>query len=246
MKTFSTLMLVCLMVGVGPRAAVGQVPSSPRSHAGVALTLVAPLGLGADIAVPIGERVNLRGGFNVLQFGHDFDEEGIMYAAQLKLRSVSAHLDWFPFGGGFHVSPGVMLYNGNEGAADATVPSGGTFALGDESLTSDPADPVRGTAAVSFERKVAPSVRIGWGNIVPRGNRRWSVPFEIGVVFSDEATTAFSLGGSACASDGTNCRDIAADPELQAEVRKEQEQLNDDLSVLKVIPVISLGFSIRF
>ena len=99
---------------------------------------------------------------------------------------------------------------------------------------------------MSFERKVAPSVRIGWGNIVPRGDRRWSVPFEIGVVFSDEPTTAFSLGGSACASNGTKCREIAADPELQSEVRKEQAQLNDDLSVLKVIPVISLGFSVKF
>lgn len=246
MRTFFSVMLVCAIGGAVPSTAAGQVPSSPRSNGGVALTLAAPLGVGADIAVPVGERVNLRGGFSVLQFSHDFDEDGIMYAAELKLRSVSAHLDWFPFGGGFHVSPGVMLYNGNEANADASAPPGGTFTVGDESLISDSADPARGTAAVSFERKVAPSLRIGWGNIVPRGSRRWSVPFEIGVVFSSAPTTALNLGGTACASDGTNCRDIAADPELQAEVLKEQAQLDDNLSVLKVIPVISLGFSVRF
>ena len=212
----------------------------------MAFTLAAPLGFGADIAVPVGERVNLRGGFNVFGLSRDFDDDGITFAAQLKLRSVSAHLDWFPFGGGFHLSPGVMLYNGNELNADALVPGGETFELGEESLTSDPSDPVTGTVAMSFERAVVPSVRIGWGNIVPRGTRRWSIPFEFGVVFSRAPTAVFSLNGSACASGGTDCRGIATDSQLQADVQKEQEQLNDDLSVIRVIPVISLGVSVKF
>ena len=245
MKTFLTFWLVCLMVGAGSRTAAGQALSSPSSHVGVAFTLAPPLGFGADIAVPVGEKVNVRGGFNVFGLSHEFDNDGITFDAQLKLRSVSAHLDWFPFGGGFHLSPGVMLYNGNEVNANAFVPSGETFDLGDESLTSNPSSPVTGTAVVSF-KKVAPSVRVGWGNIVPRGDRRWSIPFELGVVFSNSPTAVFSLGGSACARNGTNCRNIAADPQLQADVQKEQDQINDDLTVLKVIPVISLGFSVVF
>ena len=147
MKTFFALSLVCLMVGAGSRTAAGQVLSSPTSHAGVALTLAAPLGIGADIAVRVNEKVNVRGGFNVLSLSHDFDNDGITLAAQLKLRSVSAHIDWFPFGGGFHLSPGVMLYNGNEVNANASVPGADAFDLGDESLTSDPSDPVVGTAS---------------------------------------------------------------------------------------------------
>ena len=43
-----------------------------------------------------------------------FEDDGITLDATLTLRSASAHLDWFPFGGGFHLSPGVMLYNGNQ------------------------------------------------------------------------------------------------------------------------------------
>lgn len=183
MKTSLTCALVCLMVAAGSRTAAGQVLFSPNSNAGVAFT-VATLGLGVDVAVPVSENVNVRGGFSAFSLNHDFDNDGITFAAQLKLRSVSAHLDWFPFNGGFHVSPGVMLYNGNEVNADARVPSGNTFNLSDARLISDPANPVTGTAVVSFERKVAPSVRVGWGNIVPRGNRRWSIPFEIGAVFA--------------------------------------------------------------
>lgn len=246
MRTFFTLLLVCLMVGAGARPATGQALPSPNPHVGVAFTLAAPLGFGADIAVPVGERVNVRAGFSVFSLSHDFDNDGVTLAAQLKLRSVSAHLDWFPFGGGFHLSPGVMLYNGSEVNASASVPGGDAFDLGKESLTSNPSNPLAGTAAVAFDRKVAPSMRLGWGNIVPRGNRRWSMPFEIGVVFSQAPTAAFNLTGSACESDGTNCRNIATDPELQADVREEQDQVNDDLTLLKVLPVISFGFSVSF
>lgn len=245
MKTFFALALVCLMLGAGSRTAAAQALSSPNSHAGVAFNLSAPLGLGVDIAVPVSEKVNVRGGFNAFSLSRDFDNDGITLAAQLRLRSVSAHLDWFPFGGGFHLSPGVMLYNGNEVNADARVPGGRTFDLGDESLISNPANPVTGTFAVSF-KKVAPSVRLGWGNIVPRSTKRWSIPFEIGLVFSSSPTAALSLGGSACARNGTNCRNLATDPQLQADLNREVAQLNDDLTVLKVIPVISVGYSFKF
>ena len=245
MKTSLTCALVCLMVAAGSRTAAGQVLFSPNSNAGVAFT-VATLGLGVDVAVPVSENVNVRGGFSAFSLNHDFDNDGITFAAQLKLRSVSAHLDWFPFNGGFHVSPGVMLYNGNEVNADARVPSGNTFNLSDARLISDPANPVTGTAVVSFERKVAPSVRVGWGNIVPRGNRRWSIPFGDRRRLRRAPTAVLSLGGGACARDGTNCRNIATNSQLQEDVQEEQNELNDDLDVLRVIPVISIGFSVKF
>ena len=245
MKTSVTCALVCLMIAAGSRTAAGQVPLSPNSNAGAAFT-VSTLGFGADVAVPVSETVNVRGGFSAFSLSHEFDNDGITLDARLTLRSVSAHLDWFPLGGGFHVSPGVMLYNGNEATADARVPSGNTFDLGDASLISDPSSPVTGTAAVTFRSRVAPSVRVGWGNIVPRGNRRWSIPFELGAVFARSPRAALSLGGSACASNGTNCRSVATDAQLQADVQEEQNQLNDDLDLLKVIPVISIGFSVKF
>jgi hypothetical protein len=54
-----------------------------------------------------------------------------------------------------------------------------------------------------------------------------------------------NLGGGACATNGTNCRSVN-DAQLQADIQDEQDQINDDLSVLTVIPVVSLGFSIKF
>ena len=244
MKMPFALALVCLMLAGSSRIAAGQALSTPNSNAGVAVKL-STLGVGVDVAVPVSERLNVRGGFSFFTFNHDFDEDGITLAASLKLRSVSAHLDWFPFGGGFHLSPGVMLYNGNEVDANAIVPGGRRFSLGDDDLISNPANPVTGSATVAFKR-VAPSLLLGWGNIVPRSNRRWSIPFELGVVYSRAPTAALSLVGSACTVNGSNCRNIATEPVLQADLAKEQAQLNSDLGVLKAIPVLSLGFSYKF
>ena len=239
MKLFVTVASVLMLVSFA-----GEARSQTEMHGGVGVKL-GTLGIGFDGAVPVNDRVNVRGGVNFFNFNHDFDNDGITLAAQLKMRSISAQVDFFPFAGGFHVSPGLMLYNGNRVEATAFVPAGTTFDLGNETLLSNPANPVSGSATIGF-KKVAPSVTFGWGNIVPRGNRRWSIPVELGVVFSRAPTATFSLGGSACLRNGTNCRSIAADPTLQADVREQETKLNDDLSALKMIPVISFGFGYGF
>ena len=244
MNRISALVLIPALLACGVGTASAQPVTSPNSHVGVAIKL-STLGIGVDAAVPVHDRVNIRGGFSALSLNHDFDTDGITLAAQLKLRSVSTYLDWFPFGGGFHVSPGVMLYNGNEMSAVASVPGGKKFSLGDESLVSNPANPVTGNAAVGFE-KVAPAILIGWGNLVPRGQRRWSIPFEIGIVYSRAPIATLTLGGSACNQNGANCRNIASDATLQADLATQQRNINSDISPLKALPVVSLGFSYKF
>lgn len=231
-----------LVFTAGPAAA--QQDRGPHSSVGVAAK-VSTLGGGVDVALPVLERANIRVGVNMFTFNHDFDSDGITFAASLKLRSVSASLDWFAFGGGFHLSPGVMLYNGNEVSIRAFVPPGHTFDLGDDTLFSSATDPITGNGDIAFN-KVAPSLTLGWGNIVPRGNRRWSIPFELGIVYSRAPTATLGFAGSACLPNGTNCRSVAADARLQADVAREQSTLNDDLAVLKIIPVVSLGFSYKF
>ena len=244
MKVFRAVVLAgsTTLCAVGPAAAQGDL-IGPHSSVGLAVKL-STLGVGVDAAFPVLERANVRVGFNAFTFNHDFDTDGLTLAANLKLRSFSAYFDWFAFGGGFHISPGVMLYNGNEVSAVATVGSQ-TFSLGDDRLVSDRANPVTGTGKVSYER-VAPSLLIGWGNIVPHGDRRWSIPFELGAVYSRAPVLTLSLLGSACAQNGTNCRNIATDPTLQADVTRQQAKVNSDLSSLKAFPVVSLGFSYKF
>jgi hypothetical protein len=104
---------------------------------------------------------------------------GITYNGQLRLRSAQINYDWFPFHGAFHLSPGVLVYNGNRITAGLLVPSGKNFNLDHSTFRSDPTDPIRGNAAITFE-KVAPAFLLGWGNLIPRRSRHFSFPFEFG------------------------------------------------------------------
>jgi len=240
MRLFAAIAVSALMIAFQPRDASSQT----TAHGGVAAK-VSTLGFGFDGGVAVAEQANVRVGVNFFSFSHDFDKDGITMAAQLKLRSVSAQFDWFPFAGSFHVSPGLMLYNGNRVEATAFTPGGTRFDLGGDTLLSNPANPVNGDARIAFKR-VAPSVVFGWGSVVPRGEKHWSIPVELGVVFSRAPTATLNLAGSACLPNGTNCRNIATEPLLQADLREEEANLNDDISVLKVLPVISFGFSYGF
>lgn len=66
-----------------------------------------------------------------------------------------------------HVSPGVLLYNGNKVSANVSVPGGQTFTLSNTNYVSDAADPIAGTGKLTVY-KAAPMALIGIGNLVPR------------------------------------------------------------------------------
>ena len=208
---------------------------------GVRLSL---LGAGAEAAVSLGHHLNVRGGFNLFSYSRNFSHDGVSYKGQLNLRSGEAHLDFFPFGNGFHLSPGLLLYNGNGATANVTVPGGSTFTLGGNSYMSDPTNPIGGTGKLDF-RKVSPSAMIGFGNLVPR-HGHFSLNLEAGVVFQGAARTKLGLTGNACLPDGSNCVDAATDPNVQASVQAEQVKLNNKLSPFQYYPVLAFGFGYRF
>ena len=230
-----------LVLGAGVAAAQ---TTAPAAHVGVAVRTLVPFPAGVDVAVALSPKVNLRAGFNLFTLTHDFDNDGLNIAAKLKLSEFDTHLDWYPGGGSFHISPGLLVYNNIEVNGDATVTAGTSFDLGDATLFSNPASPVTGKARVGFDRG-APSILIGWGNVLPRGTRRSSIPFEIGVIYSKAPLATLTLSGSACTASNANCRDIASDATLQNDLKTEVDKMNKDLEVLKFIPVVSLGFSIR-
>lgn len=234
-------LLASAQQGPGGSAAA---PGNVRSRVGLYFK-VSSLGYGIDVATPISDKLNVRGGFTYFGFSRDFDDDGITIDATGKLRSVSASLDWFPFSGAFHISPGVLVYNGVGIDATAKVPPNRVFSLSDTDYVSNPANPVTGTLTMSFP-KVAPSITFGWGNIMRRGGRHWTIPVELGVAFTRSPAVALNLTGSACAVNGSNCRAISTDPTLQRDLRDQEAQINDDLSVLKLYPMLSVGFSWRF
>jgi hypothetical protein len=241
-----SLRYVCALVAISlcPNLSLAQSESAPFSSFGVGIK-ASLLGFGAEVATPLARRFNLRAGFNAFSYNRGFNKDGVAYAGQLTFRSGEAHLDWFPLGGSFHVSPGALIYNGNQILANASVASGQTFTLNGASYTSDAADPVAGLGKVDF-REAGPMITAGWGNHLPRGRRRFSVPFEFGAIYTGAPQASLSLAGSACDSTGVNCRKIATDATIVSNVQAEQNKLNKDMAAFKFYPVISVGFGVKF
>jgi len=215
---------------------------TPHIAAGVKISL---LGIGGEVAVPITDKMDIRAGFNGFSYDRNFDKDGVSYAGHLNFRSAEAHYDWFPFGGSFHLSPGMLIYNGNKITADAAVAGGQSFDLDNTTYTSDPNNPVHGNGKIDF-KKVAPILTIGWGSLLPGNGRHWSIPFEIGAAYQNAPRATLSLAGGACDSTGLNCRDINSDPSVLSNVQAEQDKLNKDMTSFKFYPLISVGFGYRF
>jgi hypothetical protein len=190
------------------------------------------LGIGVEAATAVTQRSNVRAGFNGFNYSRDFTKDGINYSGTLSLRSFEILYDRY-LKGGFHVSPGLLVYNGNRGDATASVDGGSSFTLGGTSFLSDRTNPVSGTGTVKV-RKAAPMVLLGFGNPLPRNSRHFAVNFEFGVVFQGSPDTRLNLN---------NVGSIA---DIQSRIQSEQNKLNDSLSFLKYYPVVSLGFGYKF
>jgi hypothetical protein len=215
--------------------------SSSRIGIGVKFST---LGAGIEVATPLAGKLNLRGGFNIFRYSRAITNNGIVYDGNLHFQSAEAHLDWFPIGG-FHVSPGLLFYNGNAVTATAAVPGGQSFTLGGTQYLSDPAVPVTGTGNLDFV-KVAPSIMVGVGNLIPRNGRHYSFLFEIGGAYQGSARVALNLTGNVCDPTGTICRPISSDPTVQANIAAQQQKIKNDVNPYRFFPVISGGIGFNF
>jgi hypothetical protein len=205
---------------------------------------VSTLGAGVEAAIPVFGRLNFRGGFNAMSYGHAFHQDGVPYNGSLSLRSAEASLDWFPFGE-FHVSPGLLLYNGNKITATTVVAGGQSITLNDFTYTSDPNSPLHGSGNVVFW-KAAPKLTLGWGDLIPRSGRRWSFLGEVGIAYQGTPRASLAFQGNVCNPSGLNCVNVATDPTVQANITGEQGKISYNLYPLRFYPIVSVGFGFNF
>ncbi len=218
--------------------------TAPFSRIGIGVK-VSTLGAGIEAATPLAQKFNLRGGFNMIRYSHTITDSGIQYDGQLHFQSAEAHLDYFPFWG-FHVSPGLLFYNGNQINATAMVPGLQNFSVGGTTYESDPAVPVTGTAKMDFV-KVSPSIMLGVGNLIPRSGRHYSFLFEVGGAYQGSARVGLNLAGNICTPGNlATCHSIASDSTAQANILAQQVKIQHDVNPYRFYPVISLGVGFNF
>ena len=186
------------------------------------------LGIGVEFAhtLPV---ANLTGRVAWNGFNYDYDDsiDGIDYELGLELSSVTALVDWRPWGKAMHLTAGVV-FNGNEiGATSAAAQS---YEIGGQTFTADQVGTLRGN--VSFDDDVVPYFGLGWN--IPVAPKT-ALSLEMGVVFQGSPKLSLSADGA-----------LADDPLFQAELAAEEAEFQDDISNLEYYPVIALGVQRRF
>jgi hypothetical protein len=207
-------------------------------------TKTGTLGLGGQIATPLTRWLNLRGGFDLFNFGYSLTNSGTNYYSALHMESGEVSADFYPFHrSSFHVSPGLLIFKSRL-SASMLVPGGNTFSENDVDYTSDPSDPVTGSGTAHFGRTVMPAFTMGFGNMIKRREHsHWSVPVEVGAAYTGQNTVNFGFAGSVCDSDG--CGSVN-DPSVAQNVNAEQNKINEEIKRFKIYPILTTGVSYRF
>jgi hypothetical protein len=189
---------------------------------------VSTLGLGAEVATQIAPGINARIGLNGLTVEYDGTEDDIEYNFDFELFSAAVLLDWHALGGGFRLSGGFLL-NGNKINADA-VPSD-TYTIGDQEYAGS--DVGRLNGKLDFN-SFAPYIGLGWGDLVGQ-KRNLGLVLDIGLAFQGSPKVKLNAAGL-----------IAGDAGFQADLAREQDQLEEDLDDFGIYPVASLGLRYSF
>ena len=137
MKGRACIVVVCALLTVSWSLALGQTAASNAQSSSVkgkpvetiedsgkvgAGVKLSTYGGGAEVAVSVTHRTNVRAGFNVISYSRGFDKDGIRYSGQVDLKTFEAHYDFFPWAKSFRVSGGILVYATDPVTATATVP----------------------------------------------------------------------------------------------------------------------------
>jgi hypothetical protein len=242
---FSFAGALCI-AGVLPASGFGQ-SASPLPRFGIEVN-AGTMGAGIQAATAVTRKSNVRVGFNDFSYSASTTSSStnVTFNGTLKLESAEVLYDQYLIGG-FHISPGLAMYYGNQATGTASIPAGQTVTLNSTQYYSSAAVPITGTGSFTAG-KLAPEVMFGFGNLLPRSARHFTLNFDAGVVFVRSPLIQLNLVGDACTGSATlGCSPIATTSSVESNLMAEQTKLNTNAaSYLKYWPVIRLGFGYKF
>ncbi len=219
---------------------------------------ISVMGPGGELTAYINNHLNVRASGNAFSYSTSFTTNGFPAKASLNMASARISGDIYPFHLGFRLSPGLMMYNGNELTASSNLAGGASFTLNGNTYYSAVANPLTGATPLSANallglhtNKPAFTMTAGWGNTIPR-NGHWSFPFEVGAAFIGTPAVQANLAGWACLDQAqTLCSNMASttDPialQIQGDLNTQIGKWKNDLDPLKTFPIVSFGAAYSF
>lgn len=186
------------------------------------------LGLGGEVRTNLAPDIHLRGSVQWFELGFGWEIDDIDYDVDLKLLNPMLALDWYPWGGDFRLSGGIV-FNGSD--VDVEARPARPIEIGERIYLPAEIGTLQGRAEFN---DVAPYVGIGFGNPFLRGGR-WGLMSELGVAFIGSPNVRLRATGP-----------FADNPLLQEDLAREERELEDRLRRWRFYPVLSLTLYYRF
>lgn len=190
---------------------------------------IGTLGIGAEYGRLLTDRLGVRVGGSFFRFGYDFTEDDIDYETDLEFQDFRALADFYPFGNGFRLTGGAIRADHSISGTGSPAEGSGDFEIGDNTYSADEVGTL--TLTLDFPETV-PYFGIGWAS---RGGPGFGFqPFaDLGVAIGSFDASIRTTGA-------------LSDPQFQGDLELERQKVQEQVDRVKVWPVLSLGFAIRF
>jgi hypothetical protein len=203
-------------------------PAAAQSASGMTAGVTGgTLGIGPEVGYRFSNAIGVRANATFLGVSRDVDSDDINYQGDLKLGSGGLMVDVHPFGGGFTVSAGARI---NKNKVSLSAKPTGDVEVGDETFTAEEVGTLSGVVKTN---SLAPTLTLGWRGGASRG-----------ISFGIEAGGMFQ--GSPTINNLHATGTLASDPEFQANLRREEQEVEGDLDNFKVYPIVQLSIGYSF
>lgn len=218
MKTTARITLVAFLLAPAFAAAEGLNLSARGST----------LGLGLEVGYAFNEHFNIRLASNNYSYDYETTEDEIQYNFDLELKSTALLLDYHPFAGSFRLTGGIL---DNKNKLDGTAVPTGSYDIGGTTYTGSDVGTLYSNVVLGDKNPLY--FGLGWSKAL--GDSGFGLGFDLGLVMQGSPDVSLSADGP-----------IASDPQFQADMRAEEEQLQQDMDQFETYPVIAIGITYQF
>jgi hypothetical protein len=213
----SLIALAAALALVLPAPALAQIGIGARAGT---------IGVGGEVSFGIGSRLGIRGGLGVLPSEITTNIDDVEYSLKPPSNIWNVGLDFYPTGGGFRISVGVL----SRKQVDMSFSKTGTQRVGDTDYTGTIV--IDGT--LTNAQEIAPYGAIGFGKTFAKG---FGFFLDIGAAKMGEAQ--IELTGTCTQANGTAC------PGFPPDLSEEEELAEDDAGgYIEWHPILQIGLKI--
>lgn len=185
-------------------------------------------GFGADLKYSLTPTVVLRARAAGLDIHDSEDSDGIHYSGKIKLATLGGFVDWHPWRNGWMLSGGVL---GGRRKINLNGSSANNVTINGDTYTPAQIGTVYGDAKLP---STAGFLGVGYDStFVSPG--RWGFNVLAGVQLGGRPKVRLTSNGL-----------LATTPQLQTDLRREEDNIRHDLDFAKYYPAVSVGLSYRF